>query len=334
VCNVSDTVDDLASRLTGVLRAAVGGSDAEVHGLRRLTGGASRETWSFDLHHGGTTDELILRRAPAGAPANKASGDLMLLEAAAIREAARVGVPEPEILAAESDVGVLGTPFIVMRRVAGETIARRILRDEQFATARSRIAGQCGAILGALHTMDTAVVPGAPDIDALTVLRAMFEDTKVVSPTLELAFRWLRANRPESTRKVVVHGDFRLGNLIIDEQGVAAVLDWELVHLGDPMEDLGWLCVRAWRFGGPQPVAGVGPYDELFAAYVKASGVAIDPAVVQWWELYGTVKWGVICIVQANRHLSGAERSVELAAIGRRLCEQEYDALHLLEELV
>jgi aminoglycoside phosphotransferase (APT) family kinase protein len=162
----------------------------------------------------------------------------------------------------------------------------------------------------------------------------MFEDTAVVSPTLELAFRWLVLNRPEPTRKVVVHGDFRLGNLIIDEQGIAAVLDWELVHLGDPMEDLGWLCTRAWRFGGAGPVAGVGSYDELFEAYEKASGFAVDPVVATWWELYGTVKWGVICVVQANRHLSGAERSVELAAIGRRLCEQEYDALHLLEELV
>ena len=331
---MSDTGDDLSGRLAEVMRAAVGAPDAEVRDLKRLTGGASRETWSFDLHRDGVADELILRRAPSGAPANKASGDLMLLEAAAIREAARVGVPEPEILAAESDVGVLGAPFIVMRRIEGETIARRILRDERFATARSRIAAQCGTILGSLHTMNTEVVPGVPDIDALTVLRTMFEDTRVVSPTLELAFRWLIANRPVATRKVVVHGDFRLGNLIIDEQGVAAVLDWELVHLGDPMEDLGWLCVRAWRFGGPQPVAGVGPYDELFAAYEAASGVAVDASVVRWWELYGTVKWGVICIVQANRHLSGAERSVELAAIGRRLCEQEYDALHLLEELV
>jgi aminoglycoside phosphotransferase (APT) family kinase protein len=331
---VSDTTDDLTGRLTEVLRTAVGATDAQVRDLRRLTGGASRETWSFDLHHDGATDELILRRAPMGASVNKASGELMLLEATAIREAARVGVPEPEIFAAESDVGVLGAPFIVMRRVAGETIARRILRDEKFTAARSRIAAQCGAILGALHTMDPAVVSKAPDIDALTVLRTMFEDTKVVSPTLELAFRWLTQNRPASERKVVVHGDFRLGNLIIDEQGVAAVLDWELVHLGDPMEDLGWLCTRAWRFGGPEPVAGVGPYEELFTAYEKASGIAVDPAVVQWWELYGTVKWGVICVVQANRHLSGSERSVELAAIGRRLCEQEYDALHLLEGLV
>jgi aminoglycoside phosphotransferase (APT) family kinase protein len=333
VCNVADTGDGFAGQLAGVLREPLGDS-VEIRDLRRLTGGASRETWSFDAVHDGIAEELILRRAPAGAPLNKVSGELMLLEAAAMREAARVGVPEPDLLATGGDPAALGAPFIVMRRIAGETIGRRILRDDAYAAARPRIAAQCGAILGALHTMETSTVAGAPDVDALEALRAMFTDTAVVSPTLELAFRWLVANRPTSRRKVVVHGDFRLGNLIIDAGGVAAVLDWELVHLGDPMEDLGWLCVRAWRFGGEHPVAGVGSYSELFSAYSKASGHPVEEAVAKWWELYGTVRWGVICILQANRHLSGAERSVELAAIGRRLCEQEYDALALLEELV
>jgi aminoglycoside phosphotransferase (APT) family kinase protein len=150
---------------------------------------------------------------------------------------------------------------------------------------------------------------------------------------LELALRWLDQHPPPETRKTVVHGDFRNGNLVISPDGVQAALDWELVHLGEPMEDLGWLCTRAWRFGGPGPVGGFGEYDDLFAAYEKSSGVAVDPAVVKWWELLGTVKWGVICIVQANRHLVGGQRSVELAAIGRRLAEQEYDCLNLLEEL-
>jgi aminoglycoside phosphotransferase (APT) family kinase protein len=129
-----------------------------------------------------------------------------------------------------------------------------------------------------------------------------------------------------------VHGDFRNGNLIIGPDGVRAVLDWELVHLGDPMEDLGWLCTRAWRFGGAPPVGGFGQYADLFAAYEEQSGIAVDPEVVAWWELCGTVKWGVICIMQAQRHLGGGERSVELAAIGRRLYEQEYDCVQLLRD--
>ncbi len=327
------TVEELRDQLASVLMPSFGEA-VEIRDLRRLTGGASRETWSFDAAHADGIDPLILRRAPAGAPADKASADLMLREAAAMREASRVGVPEPELLATGDDSSELRAPFIVMRRIDGETIGRRILRDEQYVDARPRIASQCGAILGALHTMDPKTVAGAPDLDALAALRAMFEETGVVSPTLELAFRWLATHRPESSRKVVVHGDFRLGNLIIDRSGVAAVLDWELLHLGDPMEDLGWLCVRAWRFGGEQPVAGVGTYDQLFTAYEQTSGHPVDRTVAKWWELYGTVRWGVICILQANRHLKGAERSIELAAIGRRLCEQEYDTLGLLEELL
>jgi aminoglycoside phosphotransferase (APT) family kinase protein len=221
-----------------------------------------------------------------------------------------------------------------MRRIEGETIARRILRDDEYAAARAQFATQCGAILAALHQMDIEAVPGLSDVDPLDALRELYDMTAVESPTLELAFRWLAAHRPAAERKTVVHGDFRLGNLILGADGVRSVLDWELVHRGDPMEDLGWLCVRAWRFAGASPVGGMGTYDELFAAYESASGHSVDPAAVRWWELYGTARWGVMCAVQANRHLSGIEQSVELAAIGRRLCEQEYDCLDLLDGLV
>jgi aminoglycoside phosphotransferase (APT) family kinase protein len=127
-----------------------------------------------------------------------------------------------------------------------------------------------------------------------------------------------------------VHGDFRLGNFIVGPGGLEAVLDWELAHLGDPMEDLGWLCVKAWRFGARPPVGGFGEYDELFGAYGAAAGVEVDPEAVHWWEVLGTLKWGVMCIMQASTHLNGFSRSVELAAIGRRVCENEHDLLALL----
>lgn len=128
-----------------------------------------------------------------------------------------------------------------------------------------------------------------------------------------------------------MHGDFRLGNLVIDVDGLRAVLDWELAHVGDPMEDLGWLCVRAWRFGGSAPVAGVGSLDDLFCGYAEESGVEPDPAAVHWWQVFGTLRWGVICMMQAQAHLSGAARSHELASIGRRVCETEYDLFLALE---
>ena len=108
-------------------------------------------------------------------------------------------------------------------------------------------------------------------------------------------------------------------------------MDWELVHIGDPMEDVGWLCVKAWRFGSPEPVAGLAAYESLFEAYEAAGGPHIDPEVVRWWEVFGTLKWGIICIMQADAHLTGVARSHELAAIGRRVCENEHDLFLAIE---
>jgi aminoglycoside phosphotransferase (APT) family kinase protein len=149
-------------------------------------------------------------------------------------------------------------------------------------------------------------------------------------PALELAFRWLERTRPEPSARALVHGDFRLGNLIVDAEGLRGVIDWELASIGDPMQDLGWLCVRSWRFGGVHPVGGFGTREELFAAYEQRSGRAVNAETVRWWEVFGNVRWGVICIVQAMRHLSGNEPSVELAAIGRRVAEVEHDVMALL----
>jgi len=149
-------------------------------------------------------------------------------------------------------------------------------------------------------------------------------------PTFELALRWLDDHRPPTTGAAVVHGDFRNGNLIVGPDGLRAVLDWELAHVGDPMEDLGWLCVKAWRFGVDRPVGGFGERADLYGAYGRASGRVVDPDVVRWWEVLGTLKWGVMCIAQAFTHLSGTVRSVELATIGRRVCENEWDLLELI----
>lgn len=119
--------------------------------------------------------------------------------------------------------------------------------------------------------------------------------------------------------------------MIIDGDGLAAVIDWELAHVSDPMEDLAWLCVRAWRFGGEHPVAGLGSYDDLLDGYEQVAGAPADRAALRWWEIMGSLKWGIMCGLQANAHLSGVYRSVELAAIGRRIVEQEQDVLALIE---
>jgi aminoglycoside phosphotransferase (APT) family kinase protein len=305
------------TELADLLRERLGAE--RIDGLRRLSGGASRETWSFDATFpDGVVRPLILRRDPPGA---LKSG--MLKERAVLEAAAGVGVPVPEVLDGDES-------SIVMERLEGETIPRRILRDDAYADARPRLAAQCGALLAALHRVPPDVVPDLEQTDQVGQYREVLDLSGEAHPAFELAFRWLETNRPALGNPSIVHGDFRNGNLIIGADGVRAVLDWELVHVGDPMEDLGWLCVKAWRFGSPLPVGGFGTYDQLIEAYEAAGGRAVDREVLRWWEVLGTLKWGIMCIMQAMTHTSGAVRSVELAAIGRRVCENELDLLDLL----
>lgn len=299
----------------------LGGQVGDVH---RLLGGASRETWAFTLDG----HPLVLRRDPPGAP----RGGAMEREAALLRAAAAAGVPVPHVVAASDEPTQLGAPWLVMARLEGETIARRILRDDTYADARRNLVGQLAGALAALHSA-VAVddVPGLPvEDDVLATMRNALDAATEPHPALELGLRRLADTRPEPTGRTVVHGDFRLGNIMVGASGLVGVLDWELAHVGDPAEDLGWLCVPSWRFGGAQPVAGLGEREELLTAYAAAGGRAFDPRTLAWWEAYGTLRWGVICVQQAATHLNGAVRSVELAAIGRRVCEVELDLLDLL----
>ena len=318
------SADDLADLLADRL-------GAEIRDLRRLSGGASRQTWSFDVvADDGVPQPLILQQERPGA---LPIGGGMATELAVIQAAARAGVPVPAVIADATSDGSLGAPGMVVERLSGEAIPRRILRDDAFAEARESLVAQCGAALAAVHRIPPDDVPPLNDVDQLGFYRDVMDALREPHPALELGFAWLERHRPAEVSPTVVHGDFRLGNLLVGPAGLVAALDWELVHLGDPREDLAWLAVRAWRFGATGAVAGLGDRDELIAAYEAAGGAPVDPDALRWWEVLGTVKWGVICMMQASSHLSGANRSVELAAIGRRTCEAEYDLMLLLREL-
>jgi aminoglycoside phosphotransferase (APT) family kinase protein len=306
--------DELGDRLAALL-------EAEVTGLTRLSGGASRETWRF-MADGRA---LILQRQRSGDQRD------MGIEAAVLRAAAVAGVPVAELIRSGAGPEPLGGSYLVLGAVDGETIPRKILRDDEFAAARALLPTQFGEALARLHRIPLAAVPGLPSEDQVSQFRGLIDQLGQPHPTFELTLRWLERHRPPTGEAAVIHGDFRLGNVMVGPGGLRAVLDWELAHLGDPMEDLGWLCVRAWRFGSSPPVAGLGSYEELFDAYEAASGRPVDPEVVRWWEVLGTLKWGVMCIIQTTSHLSGLARSHELAAIGRRVCENELDLFRLLD---
>ncbi|MFI5662577.1 phosphotransferase [Streptomyces sp. NPDC051684] len=309
--------EELRARL-----AELWGGPVTVEGWRRLSGGASRDTWALDaVPEGGAARPLILRCDPPVKP----SPEVMAREAAVLAAAEKAGVPVPGLL----DHGaLLGRAHLLMERVEGETIPRRLLRDARFAAVRPGLARELGRILARIHAIPVASVPQLEHVDVMDQLNGLYQELDDSRPALELAFRWLAEHRPRATRPPrVVHGDFRNGNLMIDETGVRAVLDWELTHIGDPVEDLGWLCVKAWRFGSAEPVGGFGPREELLAGYAEIAGTRPGEDDLHWWEVYGTLRWAVLCRMQAERFLSGAEQSVEYAVLGRKVCEQEYDVL-------
>lgn len=309
--------DGLAAAVEPALGAPVAIAD-----LRRLTGGASRETWAFTANG----EELVLRRDP---PGRRSAPGTMRREADAMRACQRAGLPVPEVLAYD-DGGLFGTDGLVMRRVPGETLPRRILRDAAFAEARRVLVGELGRFLAGLHAIDPAAVAGAAAPDPLEAIWGKYERIPDRSATFEQAHAWLLTNRPPHSADALVHGDLRIGNVIVGPTGLHAVIDWELVHVGDPLEDLAWLCLRAWRFGEALDVGGLGTIDELVAAYEAAGGRPVDRDALHWWLVEKTLTWGVGCMLQADYHLSGRVRSVELAAVGRRVAEQEWDLLELL----
>lgn len=315
----------MKEQLADVLRPLLG-ADTEVENLRALTGGASRTTWAFDAVTGAQHRALILRTGP---PDDVHAG--MELEAAVQSAAAATGAPVPTVLIASNSTAALGNPFLICDEIAGETIVRRIQRrlDDD---GRRRLLVQCASALAAIHRARTDA-PGLAEQDQLGEWHQRLDEMGDTTATFEWAFRWLADNRPPASPMVLVHGDFRMGNLIVDGSDLAAVLDWELVHIGEVYEDLAWFCIRAWRFGAPASLAagGLGSIEDFVSAYEAAGGASVDRDALRWWLVLATLRWGVICRFQAERHLSGQSRSVELAAIGRRVCETEWDVLDLLE---
>jgi aminoglycoside phosphotransferase (APT) family kinase protein len=337
--------DEMATRLAAFLAREEGLTEAAVAvaDLRRLAGGSSREIWAFGAQLDRREAEpevydLVLRKDPPGRDEGERG-----LEFRVVRTAFEAGVPVPEPRWFCVDPGVLGSAFYVMDRVEGEALPRRLLRDDRYAKTREVLIPQMAQALVAIHAID----PDLPALNGLAdpsregppaevelerVLAGIRELAPQPHPVLELAYRWLRERLPSTTRRALVHGDFRIGNVMFDEQGLRGVLDWELCKIGDPVEDLGWVCTRAWRFGSDKPAGGIGSREELLSAYAAAGGFEVDPADLLFWEALGTFKVALVFIQQAWVYLSGRYPSLELAAIGRRTAEAEDELLRLMEE--
>jgi len=305
------------------------GVPGSIHGLQRLSGGAVKATWRFDADVNSARLPCILQTTDA---TDEASGGLPRIgpaeDAALLRVLGDAGLATPRLLAQLDAADGLGQGYIT-QRVEGETLAPRILRDEAYAEARQKLAAQCGQFLASLHGLAPERMAFLKKSDAATQLgqyRRVVDGIGLQHPGLEYAFAWVAKHLPPYGPTKPVHGDFRLGNLIVSNDGLRCVLDWELACLGDPMQDLGWLCLKTWRFGGPLPVAGCGRREDLFSAYEAAGGGRVDAQRVRFWEAFGGLKWAVMCLSMAD----GAAGKLEPMAIGRRMEEPLWDFMALV----
>jgi aminoglycoside phosphotransferase (APT) family kinase protein len=298
---------------------------AEVTGLTRLSGGANMESWSFDRAGQG----YVLRRAPSAAfMEGRAFGHYV--EALLVRTAYAAGVLAPEVVGELIDADQLGTGY-VMRRVEAEVNPARILAAPAPSLIHD-IARELARIHSITPTNDIAI----PHMDtgaALADLKTRFIAYGGDRPVIALALRWCEDNLPSPADPVLVHGDFRMGNVMADANGLAAVLDWELAHWGDAHEDLAYGCMAVWRFGYfDRPAFGLSDLDTYFAAYEAAGGVRVDRARFRFWLVYRTLWWALGCMQMAEIWRIGADRNLERAVIGRRTSENEVDLLLLLED--
>jgi aminoglycoside phosphotransferase (APT) family kinase protein len=301
--------------------------------LKRLTGGANQETWSFDASDGPKTTPLILRRLRDEVLPSKETVTPEC-EANLVRRAGECGVPTASVRHILEPRDDLGRGFI-STRIEGETLARRILRDAEFADLRPRLAFQCGAILARIHAVPLNTLPRLRTRLAAEQLDELYENYRSFgggSAVYEAAFRWLRARLPEKPGAArLLHGDFRNGNLIVGPEGVRAVLDWELAHIGDPAQDLGWITVNSWRYGViDKVVGGFGTVEQLLEGYRAEGGESIATERVLYWRVFGSLRWGLLCRAMARPAAPGMPIAVERAMIGRRFSETELDLLDIL----
>jgi len=316
------------------------GQPITITDAKPLAGGASRDTWRFSVQQGDETHQYVMRR---DLPTQMFEEALTREQEFRMMDAAfKSGVKVAQVRYLCTDDEALGSPFFIMDYIPGISIGRKVIRVPELAQAREKLPGQMAQQLAKIHAMDYK----AHKLDFLrqpeegkSAAEMVIEETYAIldelgakNPVWEWTLRWAQNHLPDPNPLMFVHGDFRIGNLLVDESGLTAVIDWEFGHVGDPDEELGYLCMRDWRFGnGTKRAAGLTDRETFLQAYETASGRSVDRSSVDWWELIGNIRWGVICLSQAQRHLSGEESSVELASLGRRSAEMQLESLRLIE---
>jgi aminoglycoside phosphotransferase (APT) family kinase protein len=290
-----------------------------VDSMHLLPGGASKEAWAVEADG----EQLLVRRALAGVIHEgtlSLENEFRVLEAAV---EAGVKVPRPVAYLGE----LAGREAFAMELVEGETIGRRIVRDPP-----TGLELQLAEELAKIHAIPVERLPFLRSGDVIERFEDELDSVGDPRPAIEYGLWWLREHRPEPLADVVSHGDFRIGNVVVSERGLEYILDWEFAHLSDPREDVAWPLVRAWRFGADdRRLGGVGEVGPYLERYEELTGRTISERDLDWWEVLGNVKWAIGCLTQCRRHLTGLDRSIEYAVLGRMAAEMEYELLDLIE---
>jgi aminoglycoside phosphotransferase (APT) family kinase protein len=315
---IAEMREEMQAALSAVLGREVAISEPVL-----LAGGASKEAWAVDADG----ERLLVRRAAATVMHVHTLTPAQEFEV--LRAAHEAGVTVPRPYGYVPDLA--GREAFVMERLDGETIGRRIVQRPELAAARAKLPVQMAEELARIHAIPPERLPFLPEA-RLERMVAELDEVGEPHPAIELGLWWLRENRPAARPAVVVHGDFRIGNLVVREDGLAGVLDWEFAHIDDPVRDMAFSLVRAWRFGvADKRLGGVGEVAPYLERYNELTGFDVRPEELDYWEVAGNVGWAIGCLTQAQRHLSGLDRSVELAVLGRLGAEVEYEICHLLE---
>ena len=325
----------MSGRLAAFIREKAGADSVAIANERRLAGGAIQENRALDAEIAGGPfagrHKLVLRtEAKSSVPLSQPVAN----QFAYLERARSVGMTVPEPLWRSDDPAIVGAPFYLMRRIEGEALGNRVVRQGP----NPALAETLGRELARLHRIappDDALAflgepPADPAASAIALYRCFLDREAMPHPAIEWGLRWLETHAVAPGEIVLCHHDFRTGNYMVEDGRLTGILDWEFAGWADPMEDVAWFCARCWRFGGHALEAGgIADRAPFYAGYEAESGRGIDPEKIRFYEVMAHVRWAVIALHQCNRHLSGAEPDLELALIGRRLPELEHEILAL-----
>ncbi|MDF3820753.1 phosphotransferase family protein [Leptospira sp. 96542] len=337
-------LNDLQSKVEEHL-ATVWSEAVQIKDLVHLSGGACQDNYSLSLKKANDQMDLVLRTDKGGSLLSSLS-KRDEFKVAQLVFGASVKTPKPILL--EENPNIIGAPFFLMEKIKGKATGRYITKDKELdAYRKSKMVSDLASNLAKLHTIKPSAVldetlkqrlqytPKESYIQkTLNDLKTSLDDLPEAHPAIELCLLWMEEHIPNIDEIVLVHGDFRTGNFMMDVSGLQGILDFEFAHFGDRHEDIAWLCMRDWRFGRlNKEVGGFGDRKDFYAEYEKTSGIPVDSQIVSYYEVLGNLRWAIGSAGQAERHLSGKDKGIELAAIGRRTAEMEWEAMRIIEEL-